>query len=142
MRIVTSSWFTDLPDTFQKIGISRGTPRAYPAGFRRMPELAPGPYFRSVSAEEYHRRFMAQLASLDAHVIVAKMEELSAGRDAALLCYEAPDKAEAWCHRAYVSAWLHDQLGIDVPEYSMEGAGIAWAHPKMPSQFRRQGEAQ
>ena len=43
MKIYTSSWFTNLPDTIQKIGVSRGTPRGYKAGYRKMPELAPGP---------------------------------------------------------------------------------------------------
>jgi hypothetical protein len=32
-NLVTSSWFTELPPTFCRIGISRGTPRGK-AGFR------------------------------------------------------------------------------------------------------------
>ena len=40
MRIYTSSWATALPPTFRKIGISRMVPRGYPAGYRRIEELA------------------------------------------------------------------------------------------------------
>lgn len=135
MRIWTSSWFTTLPGTIQKIGISRGTPRGYPEGYRKMMELAPGPWFNSVSPEEYQRRFDAQLAALDPNQVLAKIETLAAGKDVALLCYEDPRKPADWCHRGLVSAWLHDKLGLDVPEYGMEGMGCGWRHPKLhPSQ--------
>lgn len=137
MRIFTSSWFTKLPDTIQKIGISRGTPRGYPAGFRKMKELAPGDYFNSVSPEEYHRRFLAGLKLLNPSQVVAKIDTLSGGRDVALLCYEDPHKADQWCHRAHVSAWLHDELGLEVFEFGMEQCGCAWQHPKFLPQFKR-----
>jgi hypothetical protein len=42
-----------LPPTFRKIGISRMVPRGYPAGYRRIEELAPGPWFNSVTPLEY-----------------------------------------------------------------------------------------
>jgi hypothetical protein len=48
---------------------SRGA-AGYPAGYRRLSELAPGPWFNSVSPLEYHKRFMAQLNALDAAAIV------------------------------------------------------------------------
>ena len=138
MQIYTSSWFTALPATIQKIGISRGTPRGYPPGYRRMPELAPGPWFNSVSPEEYHRRFMAQLAQLDAREILARITAMSPGKEgAALLCYESPARASEWCHRGQVAAWLHDKLAIDVFEYGFEHQGCGWAHPKVFATYRK-----
>jgi hypothetical protein len=137
MKIYTSSWSTRLPPEIQKIGISRGTPRGYPAGYRRMIELAPGPWFNSVTPAEYHRRFMDQLGALDARAVLAKLHELGTGRDVALLCYEAPSKPADWCHRGHVAAWLHDQLGIEVFEFGLEEAGHGWRHPKLLPQFQR-----
>jgi hypothetical protein len=78
-RVYTSSWFTTLPPEIQKIGISRGTPRGYPAGYRRMMELAPGPWFNSVTPAEYHRLYMAQLGALDARAVQGKIYLLSGG---------------------------------------------------------------
>jgi len=132
MKIYTSSWSTTLPPAIQKIGISRGTPRGYPAGYRRMPELAPGPWFNSVSPGEYHRLFMAQLAALDARAVLGKMHDLGAGHDVALLCFEAPADPQAWCHRGQVAGWLHDKLAIEVCEFGLAGHG--WQHPKLLAQ--------
>lgn len=137
VKIYTSSWFTQLPPHIQKIGISRGYPRGYPAGYRRMMELAPGPWFNSVSPAEYHRLFMEQLAKLNASAIVAKIEQLSGGRDAALLCFENPDKADDWCHRGQVAGWLHDQMKIEVCEFGLERFGCGWRHPKLLPEFRK-----
>ncbi|HUE45198.1 MAG TPA: hypothetical protein VMO81_03005 [Aestuariivirgaceae bacterium] len=130
MRIWTSRWFTKLPPAMQKFGISRSVRRGYPAGYRRVRELELGPWCRSVTPEEYHHRFMAQLGALDARAIVARLEQLGDGRDVVLLCYEAPHKPEAWCHRAQVSAWLYDELGIEVHEWGHEAAGCGVNHPK------------
>jgi len=133
MMIYTSSWSTALPPTIQKIGISRGVPRRYPAGYRRMTELQPGPWFHSVSADEYRRRFMEQLAALEARAVVARIHELAGDKPAAaLLCYERPDDPAAWCHRGFVAAWLWDELGLDVREWGMEAKGGGLHHPKLP----------
>ncbi len=137
MRIWTSSWFTTLPPTIQKIGISRGTPRGYPAGYRKLPELMPGTWFNSVSPTEYDRRFREILAALDPRAVLAKIEQLANGKDAALLCYEDPGKPADWCHRGQVSAWFKDTLGIDVFEYGHEAEGCGHSHPKLLSELRR-----
>ena len=136
MLIYTSSWFTKLPPEIQKIGISRGTPRGYPPGYRKMPELAPGPWFKTVSPEEYHRRFMAQMGALHPPAILAKLETLSGGKDVALLCYEAPGDPAAWCHRGQVSGWLLDTLSIEAFEYGVDG-GCGWGHPKLHPSARK-----
>lgn len=137
MKIYTSSWFTPLPPTIQKIGISRGTPRGYPAGYRKMGELCPGEWFKTVSPLEYDRRFQQVLAALDPQAILSKITELAAGKDVALLCYEDPKKAGDWCHRGQVSAWLKDTLGLDVFEYGLEELGCGHSHPKLFSELRR-----
>jgi hypothetical protein len=143
--LYTSSWFTKLPDTVHRIGISRGTPRGQPGGYSMMRELAPGPWFNSISAEEYFRRYSEQLAELDPQAIVDKIHRLaggagnvppgggpSGGKDAALLCFEPPHDPARTCHRAYVSAWLLDTLGLIVREFSDPHAAFGWAHPKLP----------
>jgi hypothetical protein len=135
MAIFTSSWFTRLPDSVARIGISRGVPRGQ-VGYSVMRELAPGPWFNSVSAEEYFRRYAEQLAALDPPAIVARivarMTPLAGGQDAALLCFEPPNDPTKHCHRAYVSAWLHDELGLVVREWSDPHASFGWGHCKMP----------
>lgn len=137
MRIYTSSWFEKLPDTVQKIGVSRGTPRGYPAGFRKMMELAPGPWFNSVGVAEYKRLYFESLAKLDPQKEVDRMADLAGGKEAvALLCYESPKKDEDWCHRGMISAWLADTLGLEVCEFGYEDRGFGWNHPKLPLQFR------
>lgn len=137
MKIYTSSWFAQLPSEIQKIGISRGVPRRQPAGYRLMKELAPGPWFNSVSPEEYHQRYMAQLAALDAHLVLGRFAELGAGRDVALLCYEKPTDPDAWCHRGQVAGWLWDRFTLKVREFGLEDQGFGWQHPKLLPQFRR-----
>lgn len=137
MKIYTSSWFTKLPPEIQKIGISRGTPRGYPAGYRKMPELAPGPYFKTATPAEYHCQFMYGLEGLDPEEVVDKIRRLSAGRDVALLCYESPTDPAAWCHRGQVSGWLHDTLKIEVFEHGCEDQGCGWQHPKLLPSFKK-----
>jgi Active DUF488-N3 subclade len=137
VRIYTSSWFAPLPPTVVKVGISRGVPRRYPAGYRRLTELQPGPWFASVSPDEYRRRYLDQLHDLDADGVVAKLTEFGRGRDVALLCYERPQDAAAWCHRGLVAAWLWDEIGLDVREYGMEAEDGGWRHPKLHAGWRR-----
>jgi len=36
-----------------------------------------------------------------------------------------------------VSAWLYDELGLEVPEFGHEALGFGWQHPKLhPSLMR------
>jgi hypothetical protein len=135
---LTSSWFTQLPDGFVRIGISRGAPRRQ-AGYRMYRELAPGSYFKSVSAPEYRERYMAGLAALDPATVLRELNELCNGRVPVLLCFEPPEPGARRCHRGYVSAWLYDTLRLEVLEYGQEGLGYGWARPKLPSEFRRTG---
>jgi len=100
-----------------RISIARFAPRNTPAGFRIYKPLAPGPWFNSVSEEMYRELYFAQLAELDPAAVVAQLNELAAGAEPVLLCYEKPPFTPTnWCHRTMVSEWLKTTLGLDVPE--------------------------
>lgn len=45
-----------------------------------------------------------------------RLEEISAGKPAILLCWERLDKPGEWCHRQQLSRFLLDEAGIEVPE--------------------------
>jgi len=128
--VTTSSWISPLPADHVRIGISRSTPRGL-SGYRRYAKLYPGPWFKScASPTEYRDRYFAEiLGKLDPQQTVAALTEIAAGGIPTLVCWEGPPPAEAWCHRALVSAWLHDELGIEVRELSHPGHG--WSHPKL-----------
>lgn len=142
MTIATSSWFVRLdPEQYVRIGISRGVPRGQAAGFRKYPRLNPGPWFSSVSDDEYRARYYAEvLAPLDPAQVVADLEAIADGKIAALLCWEPPTPGNPWCHRALVSEWLFDTLGIEVFEVGQERYGCGRHHPKLAPQFRAQSE--
>ena len=135
LAIVTSSWFTKLPDTYARIGISRGTPRGQ-SGYRMYRALAPGSWYRSVDEGEYRSRYDTLLQLLDPRKVIADLEELAEGRSIALLCFERPPPDSHWCHRGLVSAWFADELGLAVPEFDHEAAGTGWLHPKLPPSMR------
>lgn len=123
--IKTACWFASVPDDHIKIGVSRGTPRGMPAGYRRYPALAPGSWFMSVGPAEYLTRFNAEiLGPLDPAAVAAKLAALSGDKVPVMVCYERADKIEAgeqWCHRHLVAQWLEDRLGVTVPEVGFEG---------------------
>lgn len=129
MEIFTSSWFTKLPSDIVRVGISRGTPRGMSAGYKRYQKLNPGPWFRSCpSPEVYRQRYFGEvLGRLDPQTVVDELGQI--GDRVALLCYEKPDGSNGWCHRALVSAWLSDHLGLVVTEYGRADAGHGWRHP-------------
>ena len=137
---VTASWFTKLPDGYCRIGISRGNPRGQ-HGFKLYRKLAPGPWFNSVDTLEYRRRYFAQLEKLDPVATVAELADLACNQQPALLCFERAPPDPSWCHRALVSAWLYDTLGILVLEYGHEADGAGWMHPKLPAVLRGNAKA-
>jgi hypothetical protein len=138
--IVTSSWSTELDATYARIGISRGRPRGQ-RGYRLYKPLAPGAWFRSVTAAEFRTRYLAQLSELDPKQVLADLKRLAADKIPALLCFEKPPPDDKWCHRALVSAWLHDTLRIEVVEVGHETAGGGWAHPKLPVVWRQRSKS-
>ena len=86
--IVTSCWRATLPERVCRVGISLGVPRGM-AGFRLYKPLYPGPWFRSVTPEDYMKRYFTEiLAPLDPARVVAEIHDIARGRVPALVCWE------------------------------------------------------
>ncbi|TIY04673.1 MAG: hypothetical protein E5V22_10415 [Mesorhizobium sp.] len=47
---------------------------------------------------------------------------------------DTPISLSPFCHRGYVSAWLHDEVGLEIYEFGREGCGHQ--HPKLPEAHR------
>lgn len=120
MKIATASWFSKLPDTHLKVGISRGAPRGLQAGtYRRYGALAPGAWFKSVTPQEYLRLYGDILAGLNPADVAGDLIELGNGKVPTMLCFEGAKDIQSgtkWCHRHLAAQWLEEQLGIKVEE--------------------------
>src|SRR5258708_3416944 len=62
--ILTASWSAELPVRATAVGISRGVPRGR-TGYRRLRELEPGQWFKSVPPERYLVLYREILDRLD-----------------------------------------------------------------------------
>lgn len=138
-RVLTSSWFNPLPDTHCRIGISRGTPRDIGQGYRRYPKLQPGRWFKSCQdPKEFKDRYFEEvLSQLSAKKVVADLEDIAEGRIPVLVCFERERTEGVWCHRALVSAWLHDEASVKVFELGHETKGCGWSHPLLDPILQR-----
>jgi hypothetical protein len=120
MKIATASWFAPLPDTHQKVGVSRGQPRGLKAGtYRGYRRLAPGAWFKSVTPDRYLELYNDVLRALDPKEVAADLIELGNGKIPTMLCFESARDIQAgdkWCHRHLAAKWLEDQLGIEIEE--------------------------
>jgi hypothetical protein len=67
-QIMTASWFAKLPAGTTPVGISRGVPREK-SGYHRLRDLEPGPWFKSVSPDQYLTRYGQILHALDPNAI-------------------------------------------------------------------------
>jgi hypothetical protein len=76
------------------------------------------------------QQLLGTLAKLNPTTVLADLNAMAEGLIPALLCFEPPPPDRSWCHRALVSAWLGDALGIKVVEFGHETAGAGWQHPK------------
>ena len=136
MDIKTACWFATLPAGHVKIGISRGVPRRMAAGYRVYRTLAPGPWFHSVSAEEYYHLYRTEiLAKLDPRVVASELIDLARGGIPVMLCYEKIGPGE-WCHRAMAAEWLAEALDRPIPEIGFETLP-QHEHPLMPPELAR-----
>ena len=135
---VTASWSTKLPETYQRIGISRGPPRGQ-KGYRMYSQLAPGPWFRSLDAEEFRKRYLAQLSNLDPVKVLDDLAAMAKGRIPALLCFESSTET-SWCHRGLVSAWFADTIGLHIIEYGHADSGWGWSHPLLSAEVKQPGQ--
>ena len=102
-----------------RISIARSAPRRIAPGYRVYRDLAPGPWFKSVSEEEYRRRYAVQLAGLDPREVFDALTVLGGDNEPVLLCWERKadlDAGRAFCHRRIVAQWLENALGVTVDE--------------------------
>lgn len=114
----TASWFTHSGPG--RIAVCRAAPRRTAAGFRLFKALAPGPWFNSVSREEYERRYHAEvLKRLNPRDVQHQLLELAAGHEPVLMCFERPPfHAANWCHRrTLIAPWLEQAIGEAVHEH-------------------------
>ena len=133
--MLTASWYSKLPDTCQVIGISRTAPRGMAKGFRLYKALAPGPWFKTASVDEYTKLYFTEiLGVLDPVKVMADLLAIANGRTPALVCFERPGTG-IWCHRGMVSIWLHQHLDVELVEYGHDGFGRQ--HVMAPSAMRR-----
>ncbi|WP_428489103.1 hypothetical protein [Rhodopila sp.] len=139
--IKTASWFTKMPEGHVKVGISRGIPRTVAAGYRVYRTLAPGPWFHSVTPEEYDRLYKVDvLDRLDPRVVATQLIDLARGGIPVMVCYERPMVQGDWCHRAMAALWLAEALDRPIPELGFEVLAQA-DHPLMPPELKRPTKA-
>ena len=115
-QIMTGSWFAKLP---ARGNSSRGEPRHPPRqrGYHRLRDLDPGPWFKSVSPDQYLTLYGQILDRLDPNAIRDQL--LAFGDIPVMLCWEAAHDCHTgskWCHRHLAAQWLEDHLGIEVEE--------------------------
>ncbi len=106
------------------IGVALYTPKWYQGPELKL--LAPRGYMlaKDVTEDSYIQMYNGQvLARLNPGGVVKMIEQLSGGRDCALLCYEKPGD---FCHRHLIADWLNKSLGIGVEEFS------AFEEPQKP----------
>lgn len=139
--IKTACWFAPCPEDHIRVGISRGLPRALPKGYRVFRQLAPGEWFNRIrDPERWAERYKVEvLARLDPEDVVQRLAKLGEGKVVVLCCFEQPPPDTHWCHRALVSVWLHEKLGLEVPELGYERLGGGRLHPKLHPALRTPG---
>lgn len=99
-----------------RISIARRAPKGM-TDLPSFPQLAPGPWFSSVSEAEYRRRYDAEiLAKLDPVDVMLALQLLVYPHDPVLLCWEKLVKPGEFCHRQIVQEWFLDKLGLVIPE--------------------------
>ena len=109
---IQTSCYSKVPPGLQAICISRGMPRG--KQYKRYWPLAPGPWFKSVSEEEYRRRYFAQLNQLDVVDVLCDLYALTNQQRVILLCYEPPGQ---FCHRRLFAEWVESHCsGWVIPE--------------------------
>jgi hypothetical protein len=124
-KIVTASWYTQLPaadlftsapESYCRIGISRGSPRGQ-SGFRMYRKLQPGPGTLRLPPAEFTSHYLRDvLGKLDAQQVVDELLELADGKTPALCCFEQAH-GPAWCH-----PW--HRLRLAPPDAWPRGAGV------------------
>ena len=105
-----------------RIGISVGTPRGIPAGYRMFKPLAPTRTMLNLDYPTYRMVYFRDiLGQLDPAQVAEQLQKLAQDADPVLLCFEKPPLTPSnWCHRRMVADWFQETLGLDVPEHEPE----------------------
>ena len=96
------------------ISIARYSPRFFHGDV--LLEVAPVGAMLSMNEEEYKIAYREILRKVDVNKLLVKIQVLSKGKDAALLCYEKPSD---FCHRRLLAEWIEKSVGIKVPEWGI-----------------------
>ena len=101
-----------------RIGITVGTPRRVPAGYRMYRPLAPTRPMLKLGYAQYRRQYFETiLGKLEAKAEWKKLHDLVLGHEPVLLCFEKPPlSVKNWCHRRMIAEWFRLELGEEVPE--------------------------
>lgn len=122
----TGSWFTWRGEG--RIGISLGTPRGQPAGFRLYRPLNPTRPMLSMGRAEYEVRYFEMLAEFDPQKVWDDLHRMAGGAEPVILCYENPNKGGFnegnWCHRRLAAKWLGARLDQEIPEIGFDGPDL------------------
>ncbi len=79
----------------------------------KMPELAPMRSMLNMNEKQYVKEYDKILSKLNPMTVAKKIEKLSNGSDAILLCHE---KAGDFCHRRLVAEWFEKKFNTTVKE--------------------------
>lgn len=131
-----TSYFGKLKDLYKQgivpICISRGIPKFYGGAVEQ--SVAPYGWMlkEGISREEYIDSYLHKvLNNVDPVKFILRCEEISQGRDVALICYEKPTD---FCHRHLLAEWLESETGIEVKEFGV--IGKPW-NPKNPKVIQK-----
>lgn len=118
MKIYTS-YFGNLKrlkaDGIVPVGIARFPPKWFGGLNYQKPAPMAFMLIDNVTEAEYISLYIKYVTDrLDARVVVRELEQLTHGRDCALLCYEKPDD---FCHRHLFADWLSSKIGEPIEEY-------------------------
>lgn len=112
----TASWYTWRGEG--RVGISVGTPRGMPAGYKLYRPLNPTRDMLHMARPEYEKIYFGMLGQLDPQKVWDDLHVMAKGAEPVLLCFERPPFTEGnWCHRRMVADWFDRTLGHQVPEY-------------------------
>lgn len=109
------------------ICIARGIPKFYGGSVEQ--SVAPYSWMLKggITREQYIDAYLYKvLKNVDPNKFLLKCEEISQGRDVALLCYEKPTD---FCHRHLLAEWIEKETGVEVKEFGV--IGEPW-NPKNP----------
>jgi hypothetical protein len=98
-----------------RISIARFN-RGAPKGFKTYRALAPGPWFHSVTADEYLDRYIHEiLEELDAQEVWTELHRLVAPHEPHILCWCDLSTVE-FCHRRFFASWVKHTIGHVIEE--------------------------